>query len=71
MSTSVDPWRTVNPAPGSEDPTDMPAQLAFLLGTALDGGDRVEPSVEAADARTDNPAQRGHGVVRSLGRYEG
>src|SRR3712207_8314553 len=29
------------------------------------------PSVEATDARTDDPALRGHGVVRPLGRPEG
>src|SRR4051812_31858119 len=67
----VDAWRAVDPPAGGEDAADLPAQLGFRLGTALDGGDRVEPGVEAADARTDDPAQRGHGVVRPLGRYEG
>src|SRR4051794_14601259 len=66
----VDAWRAVNP-PAGEDAADLLAQLGFRLGTALDGGDCVEPSVEAADARTDESAQRGHGVVRPLGRYEG
>src|SRR3954469_22179547 len=59
------------PAGGRRDAADLLAQLGFRLGTALDGGDRVEPSVEAADARTDDSAQRGHGVLRPLGRYEG
>src|SRR3954470_15736536 len=68
---SVDAWRAVDPLAGGEDAADLRAQLGFRLGTALDGGDRVEPSVEAADARTDDSAQHGHGVVRPLGRYEG
>src|SRR4051794_9319890 len=67
----VDAWRAVDPPAGGEDAADLRAQLGFRLGTALDGGDRVEPSVEAADARTDDSAQHGHGVVRPLGRYEG
>src|SRR4051812_49379137 len=67
----VDGWRAVTPPAGGEDAADLLAQLGFRLGTALDGGDRVEPSVEAADARTDDSAQRGHGVIRPLGRYEG
>src|SRR6476469_7971479 len=67
----VDAWRAVDPPAGGEDAADLLAQLGFRLGTALDGGDRVEPSVEAADARTDDSAQRGHGVARPLGRYEG
>src|SRR5215213_11754395 len=53
MSTGMDPWRAVDPPAGGEDAADLPAQLGFRLGTALDGGDRVEPSVEATDARTD------------------
>src|SRR3954463_10958902 len=61
----------VTPPAGGEDTADLLAQLGFRLGTALDGGDRVEPSVEAADAGTDDSAQRGHGVMRPLGRYEG
>src|SRR5215213_265071 len=67
----MDPRPAVGLPAGGEDAADLPAQLGFRLGTALDGGDRVEPSVEATDARTDDPAQRGHGVVRPLGRYEG
>src|SRR4051794_32951211 len=67
----VDAWRAVDPLAGGEDAADLRAQLGFRLGTALDGGDRGEPSVEAAEARTDDPAQRGHGVLRPLGRYEG
>src|SRR4051812_4631736 len=67
----VDAWRAVDPPADGEDAADLLAQLGFRLGTALDGGDRVEPSVEAADARTDDSAQRGYGVIRPLGRYEG
>src|SRR5215203_2767351 len=67
----VDAWRAVDPPAGGEDAAELRAQLGFRLGTALDGGDRVQPSVEAADARTDDSAQRGYGVVRPLGRYEG
>src|SRR3954447_18563111 len=67
----VDAWRAVDPPAGGEDAADLLAQLGFRLGTAVDGGDRVEPSVEAADARTDDSAQRGYGVLRPLGRYEG
>src|SRR3954447_25914525 len=66
----VDAWRAVDPPADGEDAADLLAQLGFRLGTALDGGDRVEPSVESAAARTDDPAQRGHGMVRPLGRYE-
>src|SRR4051812_49770886 len=67
----VDAWRAVDPPAGGEDAADLLAQLGCRLGTALDGGDRVAPRVEAADARTDDSAQRGHGVMRPLGRYEG
>ena len=70
MSTGVDAWRGVDLPAGGEDAADLLAQLGFRLGTALDGRDRVEPSVEATDARTDDPAQRGHGVVRPFGRHE-
>src|SRR4051812_38489206 len=67
----VDAWRAVDPPAGGEDAADLLAQLGCRLRTALDGGDRGAPRVEAADARTDDPAQRGHGVMRPLGRYEG
>src|SRR3954447_1620262 len=67
----VDAWRAVDPPTGGEDAADLLAQLGFRLGTALDGGDRMEPSVKAADARTDASAQRGYGIIRPLGRYEG
>src|SRR3954469_6147580 len=67
----VDAWRAVDPPTGGEDAADLLAQLGFRLGTALGGGDRMEPSVKAADARTDASAQRGYGMLRPLGRYEG
>src|SRR3954469_3989175 len=50
MSTGVDAWRAVDPPAGGEDAADLPAQLGFRLGTALDGGDRAQPGVEAAHA---------------------
>src|SRR3954462_6124992 len=61
----------VDPPAGGEDAADLLAQLGFRLGTALDGGDRREPNVEGPDARPDDPAQRGYGVIRPIGRYEG
>src|SRR3954471_2339155 len=66
----MDPWRAVDPPAGGEDAADPPTKLRFRLGTALDGGDRAQPGVEAAHTRADHPAQRGHGVVRPLGRHE-
>ena len=67
---SMDPRRAVDPPAGGEDAADVPAQFGFRLGLALEGGDRAQPSVEAGHAHADHPAQRGHGVVRPLGRHE-
>src|SRR5215211_7886469 len=66
----VDPRRAVDPLAGGEEAAGPPAQLGFRLGPGLDGGDRAQPGVEAGHARADHPAQRGHGVVRPLGRHE-
>ena len=43
----VNAGQAVNPALGSEDTADVPAQLGFRLGAILDGGGRVQPGVEA------------------------
>src|SRR3954463_1060898 len=63
----VDPPRAVGPPPGGEDAADQAAQLGLRLGPGADGRDRAQPGVEAADARADDAAQRGDGVVRPLG----
>ena len=62
----MDARRAVNPAPGCEDAADVPAQLGLRLGADLDGGDRVQPGVEAGHAYAGDAAQRGDGVVRPL-----
>src|ERR1700759_387583 len=48
----------------------MAAHLCLRPGTVLDPGDRAQPGVEAADAGTDDPAQRRHGVIAPFGRHE-
>src|SRR3954471_13453234 len=63
----VPPPRAVGPPPGGEDAADQAAQLGLRLGPGADGRDRAQPGVEAADARADDAAQRGDGVVRPLG----
>src|SRR5215212_2727988 len=49
----------------------MLAQVGFCRGPALDSGDRLQPSIEAADADADHSAQHGHGMVGPLDRHEG
>src|SRR4051794_23703114 len=61
------PPRAVGPPPGGEDAADVAAQLGLRLGPGADGRDRAQPGVEAADARADDAAQHGDGVVRPLG----
>src|SRR3954453_5078055 len=67
----VDPGRAIDPALGRKDPADVPAQFSFRLSAALSGGDRAQPRVEAADTRTDDPAQGRNGVVGALGCHKG
>ena len=67
----MDPGRAVHPSPGREDAADVAPELGFRFGAGLDSRDRVQPGVEAADARADDPAQRRHGMVAPLGRHEG
>ena len=67
----VNAGRAINLVPGSEDEADVPAQLGFRLSATLNDGSRVQPSLEAAHAGADDPAQHGHGVVAPLGRHEG
>jgi hypothetical protein len=47
------------------------AQIDIRFGTAPDGGDRVQPGVEAADADANDPAQRRHSMIAPFGRQEG
>jgi hypothetical protein len=61
------PWRAVDPPAGGEDAADVAAQLGFCVGSVLDGRDRAPPSVKARHAHTNNPTQRGDGVVKPLG----
>src|SRR5215213_5097586 len=67
----MDPRRAIDPAPCRENAIDVTAQLGFRRGTALEGGDRVQPGVKAADTDTDDPAQRRHGMTGPLGGDEG
>src|SRR3954468_3098698 len=57
----------VGPPTSGEDAADVAAQLGLRLGPGADGRDRAQPGVEAGDARADDAAQRGDGVVRPLG----
>src|SRR5215212_12063534 len=68
---SVDPGRAIDPALGRKDPADGPAQFSFRLRAVLSGRDRAQPRVEAADTRTDDPAQRRNGMVGSLSCHKG
>jgi hypothetical protein len=61
----------VDAPPGGEQTVNVPAQVGVRLGTVLDGGNRVQPGVEAAEAHPDDPTQRRHCVSAPPGRYEG
>ena len=65
---AMDPWRALDPASDSEDAPDVSAHRGVNLGVVLNGGDRMQPSVGAADAGAEHPAQRRHGMVAPLGR---
>jgi hypothetical protein len=53
----VDPRQAVSPPPHHANSTDMAPQLGFCLGALLDDGNRMQPSMEAADIDADDPAQ--------------
>src|SRR3954469_18264366 len=68
---SVDLGCAIDPALGSEDATDVPAQLGFRLSAALSGWDRAQPGVKAAATCANHPAQGRNGMVGALGCHKG